>query len=186
MGKTYEGIDERLREFIGRQHVFFVGTAPLAADGHLNVSPKGLDTFAVLDPREVAYLDLTGSGIETVAHLRENGRIVIMFCAFESAPKIVRLYGRGEVIEEGNPEFADLRGRFGPFEGVRSVVRVALDRIADSCGFGVPELRYEGDRDTLPRWAASKGEDGVRVYRVEVNRESIDGLPGLPSLSPSA
>lgn len=140
----------------------------------------------MLGPREVAYLDLTGSGIETVAHLRENGRIVIMFCSFEGAPKILRLYGRGEVIEERDPDFPELRARFGPFEGVRSVIRVELDRIADSCGFGVPELRYEGDRDTLPRWARSKGEDGLRTYRAEVNGRSIDGLPGLPSVTRSA
>ena len=156
MGKTFDGIDERLADFIGRQHVFFVGTAP-ATGGHVNVSPKGLDTFAVLDPTTVAYLDLTGSGIETVAHICENGRITILFCAFDGAPKILRLYGRGEVIEQDHPDFAGLRGRFGDFTGVRSVIRVSLDRIGDSCGYAVPRLAYEGDRDTLARWAKNKG-----------------------------
>ena len=179
MGKTFDLIDDRLADFIERQHVFFVATAPAGNSGHVNVSPKGLDTFAVLDPTTVAYLDLTGSGIETLAHIRENGRITIMFCAFDGAPKILRLYGRGEVIEPGHPGFEELRGRFGGFVAVRSVVRVAVDRIADSCGYGVPLLAYEGNRDTLARWAESKGEEGVIAYRAELNRESIDGLPGL-------
>jgi len=185
VAKTFDAIDERLADFIGRQHVFFVGTAPAGPDGHVNVSPKGLDTFAVLGPREVAYLDLTGSGIETISHLRDNSRIVIMFCAFEGAPKILRLYGRGEVIEEEDPRFAGLRELFGEFVGVRSVIRVELDRIADSCGFGVPRLAYEGDRDTLALWAQKKGEEGVQTYREEVNDRSIDGLPGLPSVTPA-
>ena len=184
MGKVYDGIDDRLADFIRRQPVFFVGTAPLAGDGHVNVSPKGLEALAILGPHEVAYLDLTGSGIETVSHLRENGRIVIMLCAFEGAPKILRLYGRGEVIEADDPRSADLRALFGDHIGVRSVVRVELDRISDSCGYGVPRMAYEEDRDTLARWTENKGEDGVQAYREEVNGNSIDGLPGLPSISP--
>ena len=179
MGKLHDEIDASLAEFIGRQHVFFVATAPLSAGGHVNCSPKGLDTFAILGPRTVAYLDLTGSGVETIAHLRENGRITFLFCAFEGAPKIVRLYGHGTVVERERPEFPALRARFGDFPAVRSVVRVVVTRIADSCGYGVPLLRYEGDRSQLGEWAERKGEEGVVRYRAEKNRESIDGLPGV-------
>jgi len=179
MGKRHAGIDDGLASFIAAQRMFFVTTAPLGADGHLNLSPKGLDTFAVLDPETVAYLDFTGSGVETIAHLRENGRITILFCAFEGPPKILRLYGRGTVVEPDDPDFAALRARFGEFDGVRSIIRVALARIADSCGYGVPEYRYVGDRSQLREWAARKGPEGVRRYQETNNRESIDGLPGL-------
>jgi hypothetical protein len=180
MGKTYDGIDDKLEAFLGAQRVFFVATAPLAADGHLNCSPKGLDTFAVLDQHTVAYLDLTGSGVETIAHLRENGRIVLAFSAFEGPPKIVRLYGRGEVVEAGDPRFPALRARFPEhYEAVRSVISVTVERIADSCGFGVPQYEYVGDRSQLPEWAQKKGPEGVAKYRAERNRTSIDGLPGV-------
>jgi Pyridoxamine 5'-phosphate oxidase len=173
MGKTFDGIDERLETFLRAQHLFFVATAPLAAAGHLNCSPKGLDTFAVLDPRTVAYLDLTGSGVETIAHLRENGRIVLTFAAFAGPPKIVRLHGRGEVVEPEDPRFPVLRARFpAHHDAVRSVIRIAVERIADSCGYGVPLYRLEG--------AARKGPEGVAQYRAEHNRASIDGLAGLP------
>jgi pyridoxamine 5'-phosphate oxidase-like protein len=183
VGKTYDLIDQRLADFMGRQHVFFVGTAPAGSDGHVNVSPKGLDTFAILGPTTVAYLDLTGSGIETVAHLRENGRITMMFCAFEGAPKILRLYGRGEVIEAGEPEFEELRALFPTYEGARGVIRVELTRIADSCGYAVPTMSYEGDRDVLAKWTRKQGAEGVVAYRAETNSRSIDGLPGLPSVA---
>ncbi len=179
MGKTHEAIDDRLAEFLRRQHVFFVATAPLGDDGHVNLSPKGLDGFAVLDPTTVAYLDLTGSGIETIAHLRENGRITLLFCAFEGPPLIVRLYGRGEVLTVDHPEFAALRPRFPDLPGVRSIIRVHCERIADSCGYGVPRYQYEGERTQLPEWADRKGADGVTAYREERNATSIDGLPGL-------
>jgi hypothetical protein len=180
MGKVYERIDGRLAEFIARQRVFFVATAPLADTGLLNLSPKGLDTFAILGPREVAYLDFHGSGIETVAHLRENGRIVLMFCAFEGPPNIVRLHGRGAALEPGDPGFAELRERFpAGHEHVRTLVRVSVERIADSCGYAVPRFRYEGERDQLVQWASKQGADGVRRYAAEHNRESLDGLPGL-------
>ena len=149
MAKIFDAIDDRLRGWIGKQQLFFVGTAPLAADGHVNVSPKGLDTFAVIDPNTVAYLDLTGSGVETVAHLRENGRITIMFCAFDGKPNIVRLYGRGEVLPLGEPEAEALLPRFGEYPGARSVIRVEVDRVSTSCGYGVPLLSYEGERDQL-------------------------------------
>ena len=179
MAKLFDAIDEKLRAFLAAQRLFFVATAPLAADGHLNLSPKGHDTFRVLDERTVAYLDLTGSGVETIAHLRENGRIVFLFCAFDGPPRIVRLQGRGEVLLAGDADHARLRGLFPELPGVRSIIRVRLDRIADSCGFGVPAYRFEGERTQLLEWADRKGPEGVERYREEQNRESIDGLPGL-------
>ena len=159
--------------------MFFVATAPLDAAGHINLSPKGLDSFRVIDPRTVAYLDLTGSGIETVAHLRENGRIVLLFCAFEGPPKIIRLHGRGEVVEPGDPRFGSLAARFSSFPSTRSVIVIALERISDSCGYGVPLYGYEGQRSQLIDWAERKGADGVVRYREDNNRRSIDGLQGL-------
>src|SRR4051794_21674036 len=157
MGKVYDWIDDRLAEFLGRQHVFFVGTAPTDPEGHLNLSPKGLDTFRILDPHTVAYLDLTGSGIETVAHLKENGRIVLMFCAFEGAPRVLRLHGRGEVLAEGDRDFAAQLSLFPRHTSTRAIIRVRLDRISDSCGFGVPLYRYEGERTQLTAWTERKG-----------------------------
>lgn len=179
MGSTYQSIDGQLAAFLSAQHVFFVATAPLDGEGHVNLSPKGLDTFRVVDPYTVAYLDLTGSGIETVAHLRENGRIVFCFCAFEGPPRIVRLHGRGEVLEPSAPDFARLRPLFPAFAGVRSVVRVEVRRIADSCGYAVPLMRYEGDRRQLVAWTEKKGPEGVAGYQATRNRRSLDGLPGL-------
>lgn len=179
MGKVFDEIDERNAEFIGRQRVFFVATAPLAADGHVNLSPKGLDTFAILDPHTVAYLDLTGSGVETIAHLRENGRVCVMFCSFDGPPRILRLHGRGEAIEPGHPDFDDLRERFGDFPGVRSVIRIVCERIADSCGYGVPQYEFADERDLLPKWAENKGPEAVAAYRAERNAASLDGLPGI-------
>jgi hypothetical protein len=179
MGSTYPSIDGELAAFLSAQHVFFVATAPLAADGHVNLSPKGLDTFRVVDPHTVAYLDLTGSGIETVAHLRENGRIVFCFCAFEGPPRIVRLHGRGEVLEPSAPDFATLRPLFPGFDGVRSIVRVEVRRIADSCGYAVPLMHFEGDRRQLLAWTEKKGPAGVAGYQATRNRRSLDGLPGL-------
>ena len=168
-----------MQAWIERQRLFFVSTAPLAAEGRINCSPKGLDTLRILDPRTIAYLDLTGSGIETVAHLRENGRIVLMFCAFEGPPKIVRLHGRGTVLTDSDSGFEDLRARFGEMPGVRSVIRISLLRISESCGFGVPRYEFAGNRDQLARWAAAKGEAGLAEYRATKNATSVDGLPGL-------
>ena len=179
MARVLDGISAPLREFLEAQPVFFVATAPSSDDGHVNCSPKGLDTFRVLDDHTVAYLDLTGSGIETVAHLRENGRIVFCFCAFEGPPRIVRLHGRGEVLEPAEPDFARLRPLFPPHDGVRAIIRVELVRIADSCGYAVPFMRYEGDRRQLAAWAAKKGPDGIAGYQATRNRRSLDGLPGL-------
>ena len=178
MGRALDAISDELAAFIARQHVFFVATAPTDG-GHVNLSPKGLDTFAVLDPNTVAYLDLTGSGVETIAHLRDNGRITIMFCSFDGRPNIVRLYGRGEVLAIGEPEADALIPRFGEYPGARSVIRVAVDRVSTSCGYGVPLLRYESERDQLTTWAERRGPDGLVEYREEKNAVSIDGLPGL-------
>ncbi|MCC7012867.1 MAG: pyridoxamine 5'-phosphate oxidase family protein [Planctomycetes bacterium] len=179
MGKLYECIDERMATWLRAQHMFFVATAPLAREGHVNLSPKGLDSFTLLGAREVAYLDLTGSGAETLAHVRENGRITLMFCAFEGAPKIVRLYGQGRVVEPSAPEFASLRARFPLTGPARSIVVVALERIADSCGYGVPELRFVSERTKLVDWARREGDSGVRDYQRLHNLTSIDGLPAL-------
>ena len=178
MGQVSDAIDERTAAFIRAQRMFFVATAPLDPNGHVNLSPKGLDTFAVLDPRTVAYLDLTGSGIETIAHLRENARITICFVAFEGPPKILRLYGRGTVLVAGDAGFDELAARFPTHLGARSVIRVALQRVADSCGYAVPEYAFVRQRDQLLQWAERKGPDAIRAYREERNRASIDGLPG--------
>jgi Pyridoxamine 5'-phosphate oxidase len=181
MGKVHDVIDKDLAGFIERQQVFFVGTAPDDPDGHLNVSPKGLDTFRILGPNSVAYLDLTGSGIETVAHLRENGRITIMFCAFEGRPLIVRLYGRGRVVEPGEPGWDDLISGFPGYPGVRSVIVVDVDRVYDSCGYAVPLYEYKGERSQLVDWADKKGPEGIEQYRATTNKTSIDGVAGLRS-----
>ena len=180
MGRVFDGIDGKLASFIMSQRLFFVGTAPAGADGHVNVSPKGFDTFRIVDERTVAYLDLTGSGIETVAHIRENGRVTIMLCAFEGPPRIVRLQGRGRVVEPCDPEWDSWRSRFDARGGIRSVIVVALDRISDSCGHGVPLMSYQGERPQMPAWVDHKGEDGIAVYQAEHNL-SVDGLPGLRS-----
>jgi hypothetical protein len=179
MGKVYDGIDETLARFIAAQHVFFVATAPLDSAGHVNLSPKGLDSFRVINPKTVAYLDLTGSGVETISHLRENGRIVILFCAFEGQPKILRIHGRGEPIEAEHPRFGELVRLFPGFDGTRTIIVVSIERISDSCGYGVPIYCYEGERSQLLEWAHRKGTEGLVRYRAEKNRVSIDGLPGL-------
>ena len=175
-------ITDRLAAFVLAQPVFFVGTAPLAADGHVNVSPKGMaGTFAVLGPHRVAYLDYTGSGAETPAHLRENGRIVVMFCAFEGPPNIVRFHGTGRYVEAGTPEFDTLRARFPKREtaGQRGVVVVDVTRVSDSCGFSVPRMALVEDRDLLDRWADRKTPEQLEAYRVTKNTTSIDGLPAI-------
>lgn len=179
MGKTFDSIDDALREFIEAQHVFFVASAPLAADGLVNVSPKGLDSLRILGPKHVAYLDLTGSGVETLAHAKENGRITLMFCSFEERPKILRLYGRARAHEVGSSGYAALADRFHEYPGTRSIIEVEVTRIADSCGWGVPRMSFEADRDQLPRYAESLGPERLREAQVEHNRTSLDGLPGL-------
>ncbi len=179
VGKLFDGIDEKLAGWLDQQKLFFVATAPLSGEGHVNLSPKGLGDFAVLGPREVAWLDLVGSGAETLAHLRENGRITLMFCAFEGPPRIVRLYGRGRALEPGDEGFDALAARFPERRGRRSVIHVSLERIADSCGYGVPLYRYEGERTQMEAWAKSKDADALRGYQLENNLASIDGLPAL-------
>jgi hypothetical protein len=179
MGKATDRIDEATAAWLGRQQMFFVGTAP-ADGGHVNVSPKGLDTFRVLGPNRVAYLDLTGSGVETIAHLRENGRVTLMFCAFEGPPRIVRLFGRGEPVVAADERFSELAAMFDAFPGRRSVIVVDVDRVADSCGYAVPRYEYRGQRDRLIEWAERRGGDGIAAYWQEKNMTSIDGLPGLP------
>jgi hypothetical protein len=188
MAKLFEEIDEKLRDWIAAQPMFFVGTAPSGPDGHVNVSPKGgRGLFRVTGPRGFAYVDLMGSGIETVAHLRENGRIAIMFAAFEGPPKIVRLHGHGHVVEQDDPAFAPLLETFDVSEeqrrALRSIVTVDVTRISDSCGYVVPRMSYEGDRDQLYRYADNRirklGPDAVERYTQEKNAHSIDGLAGL-------
>jgi hypothetical protein len=179
MGKVFATIDDSNQQFILAQPVFFVGSAPLNPEGHVNVSPKGLDSFRILRDSTVAYLDMTGSGIETVAHLKENGRITLMFCAFQGPPKILRLYGQGRVVEPQHEEFPDLEAHFPKYDGTRAIIVVEISRIADSCGYAVPLLKYEGDRDQLSAWARKQGPERLEKYRLEKNQESIDGLPGL-------
>jgi Pyridoxamine 5'-phosphate oxidase len=180
MGKVYDGVDDKLCAWMATQPVFFVGTAPLRGDGHVNVSPKGMSgTFAVLGPHRVAYLDYFGSGVETVAHLRENGRIVIMFCAFEGPPKIVRLHGRGRVVLPAEPEFAELRAHFAKerTHAQRSVIVVDVQRVADSCGYSVPRMAFVEDRDILDLHQLKKPTAYYDEYWDVRNAASIDGLP---------
>lgn len=165
MGRSWDTLAPPVAEAVAGAPMFFVATAPLGLDGHVNVSPKGGDTIRVLDERTVAYLDLTGSGVETVAHLRENGRITIMVCAFEGPAQIVRLYGRGEVVLHGDERFEALAAAFPPLPGVRSVIVVTLERVTSSCGYGVPIMRHEAERTRLFEWAEAKGPDGLAEYR---------------------
>jgi hypothetical protein len=181
MAKIFDAIDERLAAWIARQRMFFVATAPAGDAGHINVSPKGpIETLRVLDERTVAYLDLVGSGAETIAHLRENGRIVVMLCSFDGPPRIVRLHGRGEVLDVGAIDFPDATAM--P-ELQRTVIRVAVERIADSCGYGVPIMSYEGERPQSRAWAERKlakdGPTALDDYVADKNAVSIDGLPAL-------
>jgi len=179
MGKVYRALDDRLRAFLADQHVFFVASAPTGPGGHVNCSPKGLDTFRILGPTTVAYLDYVGSGVETIAHVRQNGRVLVMFCALAGLPNIIRLHGRGVIIEPRDAEFPSLLANFSPQLGVRAIVRVEVTRISDSCGYGVPLHRYEGERPQLVAWAERKKPEGLETYQREKNALSIDGLPGL-------
>jgi hypothetical protein len=193
MGQVYPELDERLAEFIRSQPMFFVATAPcLGADGsggHVNVSPKGYSgTFAVLDRRRVAYVDLTGSGAETIAHLRQNGQITVMFCSFGRTPKIVRIHGTGRAVLPSDPDWPDLISRFGASQdgadgndlgNQRAIIVVTADRISDSCGYAVPVMELVEERDLLTRWAERKTPQGLAAYRIERNKVSIDGLPAI-------
>jgi hypothetical protein len=179
MSKQLPNIDTELAEWIGKQRIFFVATAPLAAEGHLNISPKGGDALRVLGPSEVAYQDYTGSGAETAGHLRENGRIIVMLCAFEGAPKVVRLHGRGKIIAPSHPKFAEVAALFPVSAGTRAIVHIDVDRVSHSCGFSVPYFDYKSDRDTLERWAEKQGPEKLAAYRAQKNQQTIDGLPAF-------
>ncbi|KAA1425620.1 pyridoxamine 5'-phosphate oxidase family protein [Nocardioides antri] len=177
MAKVYKSVAGRVREFIEAQHVFFVATAPLAADGHVNLSPRGVaGTFAVLDEHTFAWLDGTGSGSETIAHLRENGRITVMFCAFDGPPNIVRLHGTGRVVTLYDEEYDGLAAHFTELPGARAIVVVDVERVSDSCGYGVPLMTYAGERDLMQRYFRRKGAEGSADYRRRKNRTSLDGL----------
>lgn len=191
MGRVYDGIDEHQRAWIARQPLFFTATAPRAEDGHVNVSPKGpIGTLRVLDPHTVAYLDVVGSGAETIAHLRESGRIVIMLCAFSGPPRVLRLHGRGEVVLPEDERFDALLAR-GAFaeptspEGRRAIVLVEVTRVGDSCGYGVPLMSYEGERPHQAASVAKKlrtgGPEAMLRYQAERNARSLDGLPAVPA-----
>lgn len=190
MAKVYDGIDDQQRAWIARQALFFVGTAPLSGGGHVNVSPKGpIGTLRVLDEHKIAYLDMIGSGAETAAHLRENGRIVVMLCAFEGPPRILRLHGRGEAIPADDPRFGELFERAGfedphpVTEAQRAIVLVAVERVADSCGYGVPLMTLEAQREHMAAWARKRmqtsGVAGFDAYVAEKNATSIDDLPAF-------
>jgi len=178
MSKRHE-ITPDISTWIREQSVFFVATAPRALDGHINVSPKGGDSFRVLGPLEVVYQDFTGSGAETAAHARENGRIVVMFCAFEGPPKIVRIHGHAKLITVENPRYAEFVELFPANPGTRAFVHIWVDRISDSCGYSVPLYQFQRQRETLDRWASMKTPEGLKAYRATKNRQSIDGLPAL-------
>ncbi|MHB8347278.1 MAG: pyridoxamine 5'-phosphate oxidase family protein [Acidiferrobacterales bacterium] len=175
MAKFYECLNAGLREFIRSQHVFFVATAPRS--GRLNISPKGADTFRIIDDARVAYLDITGSGNETAAHLLDDGRLTIMFCSFDQDPLIVRLYGHGRALCPGEEGWSDLFRHFAPFPGMRQIMSLQIESVQTSCGYAVPRYHYEGERDTYLRWAEKKGVEGLAAYQAEKNRLSIDGLP---------
>ena len=179
MGKEYQEIDERMQRWIDRQRMFFVSTAPLADDGRINCSPKGLDGLRVLGPRQIAYADTGGSGIETVAHLKENGRIVIMLCAFDGPPKIFRFYGHGRSVEPNDADFERLVPMFPKMPALRNFIIVDIDCIRDACGYGVPLYDFKSDRESLKNWCENQTEDELLAYRIEKNDQSLDGLPGL-------
>ncbi len=177
MGKFHNNIQEQHREFIDHQKMFFVATAPLAADTHINLSPKGMDSFRVLSLTRVAYMDIVGSGNETSAHILENGRITLMFCAFDGPPNILRLYGRGYTVLPADAEWAELASHFHLHRATRQIIVADIYKVQNSCGFSVPLYDYAGERDHADKWALKKGPDGLEEYKKEKNRISLDGLP---------
>lgn len=180
MGKTYAKIDNEIKKWVEKQKMFFISTAPLTENGHVNCSPKGHDTLKIVDSTTLLILDYGGSGVETIAHLRENGRIVIMLCAFEGAPKIFRFHGTGEVITPSHADFEPLKVFFTPTPlGIRAFIKVTVTRISDSCGFGVPHYEFSGQRDTSIRYIETAGPEKIRDYLKENNHSSLDGLPGI-------
>ncbi|NUO01224.1 MAG: pyridoxamine 5'-phosphate oxidase family protein [Saprospiraceae bacterium] len=176
MGKFFESIQPAHRTFIEKQHLFFVSTAPLQANGHINLSPKGLDAFRVLSANQVAYLDLVGSGNETSAHTLENGRITFMFCSFEGPPLILRLYGKGRAVLPGSASWEEYAAHFSPPSNRRQIFVADIDLVQTSCGFGVPLFDYAGERTILADWGSKKGEDALQEYILEKNAVSLDGL----------
>lgn len=184
MGRLFEEINDTMKEFLESSPVFFVATAPTGDDGHINVSPKGLDSFRVISPKQVAYLDMTGSGAETIAHIRENGRITLMFTAFSGKPNIVRLYGKAEAVYPESSNFSELKQAFhsaptSELPGLRAIIKVDMTRISDSCGFGVPLMDFVANRKEMVDWVVKKGDEGLVEYRAEKNAQSIDGLPAV-------
>ena len=179
MGKVYQAIDKRIQKWIAAQKVFFVATAPLSGDSHINCSPKDGYSIRVVDERTLVYLDLIGSGVETIAHLRENGRIIIMMCAFEGAPMIMRFHGRAEVIEQGHRDFEGFKSLFTSEVGIRSFILIHLDRISDSCGFGVPVMEFKNHRKQLRTFNERNGEEKLADYKMKHNSLSIDGIEGI-------
>ena len=175
MAKFYAALTEELMDFIRAQRIFF--TASATAESRVNLSPRGLQTFSILSPTRVAYLDLTGSGAETAAHLLADGRLTLMFCSFDGAPLILRLYGKGSLVRSQDAAWENLYRAFPPIPGARQIVVLEIESLQTSCGFGVPRYEFCGERDELVTWAEKKGEDGLRQYRAEKNRVSIDGLP---------
>ena len=178
MGRAFESITDQMRAFADEQHVFFVSTAP-SEGGHINMSPKGYDSFRILDDHRVCYLDLTGSGAETIAHIRDNGRITFMFCAFTGKPNIVRFYGQRAVVRPGDDEWDELRSLFGDVPGVRSIITANIDRTSTACGYAVPFMDYVEDRDRLAEHWSSKSDDELDEYWANKNATSIDGLPAV-------
>lgn len=179
MGRSFDAIPDHLVPWMEEQPVYFVASAPLSAEGHVNVSPKGGDSFRVIGPNAVAYLDFTGSGAETIAHTRENGRLTVMFASFGPNPNIVRLFGEGRPVLPGDDGFEELAGRFPPNPGTRSVIALDVTKVTTSCGYSIPLMEVVGPRSTLDDWAERKGPDGIADYWVQKNQTSIDGLPAL-------
>lgn len=179
MGRSFDAIPDHLVTWMEEQPIYFVASAPLSAEGHVNLSPKGGDSFRVIDATTAAYLDLTGSGAETIAHTRENGRLTIMFCSFGAKPNIVRLFGTGDAVLPDDPEFAELYGRFPDHPGTRSVMRLRLREVTTTCGYAVPKMELVGHRSTLDDWADGKTPEELDAYRATKNRVSLDGLPAL-------
>jgi len=177
MGKFFENILEQHKTFIEKQKMFFVATSPLNANGHINLSPKGMDCFKVFPNNRVAYMDIIGSGNETSAHLMENGRVTFMFCAYEGPPNILRLYGHGYTVLPGDPEWRELAPHFNLVLATRQIIVADIDKVQTSCGFSVPYYEYAGERDVAQKWAENKGADGLELYKKEKNRISLDGLP---------
>ena len=177
MGKFHESIADHHKYFIESQHLFFVSTAPLNAGGHINLSPKGLNSFRILSPTRVAYMDIVGSGNETSAHILENGRITFMFCAFDGSPKILRLYGKGHTVLPDDREWPELSSHFNLLPSTRQIIVADIFKIQTSCGFGVPYYEYTGERDHSHKWAEKKGIEGLEEYKQEKNLVSLDGLP---------